>query len=396
VHPALNRQFLASSLGALLAVARCEPVATRVPGESAVKPPSAPAAPVPASTLRFLGSAVVPRRANGLTRFFGGISGADRDPATDIWYLLSDDRSERAPARFYTAHISLDAGGIHSIRITGVVPLKQAGGRNYPSPKDGGEVPNPEALRLEPTSGDLLWSSEGDRTRGLQPFVRRATKDGAFVSELGLPENLKLNQHLEIGARDNLSVEGLAFAPNGSLWVSMEAPLYQDGPLPSVTNGAFVRFTHLDQRGTALAQYAYPLDPIPIAATGGKRRANNGVSEILALDDRTLLVVERSGYEIDELVFKFAVRIYEATVAEATDVLRTGSLARARFVPMSKRLMLDLNTAAIGEIDNIEAAAWGPQLADGNRSLLLISDDNFNPAQINQFLAFEVLTRLWR
>jgi len=35
-----------------------------------------------------------------------------------------------------------------------------------------------------------------------------------FVSELGLPRNLKLNQHLEIGARDNLSVEGLAFAPN--------------------------------------------------------------------------------------------------------------------------------------------------------------------------------------
>jgi len=121
----------------------------------------------------------------------------------------------------------------------------------------------------------------------------------------------------------------------------MEAPLYQVRPAALLWPTS-IRPLHTPRPArTALAQYAYPLDPIPIAATGGKTTPRmTEVSEILALDDRTLLVVERSGYEIDELVFKFAVRIYEATVAEATDVLRTGSLARARFVPMSKRLML--------------------------------------------------------
>jgi hypothetical protein len=30
-------------------------------------------------------------------------------------------------------------------------------------------------------------------------------------------------------------------------------------------------------------------------------------------------------------------------------------------------------------------------LPDGKRSFVLVSDNNFNPAQITQFLAFEVL-----
>ena len=42
-------------------------------------------------------------------------------------------------------------------------------------------------------------------------------------------------------------------------------------------------------------------------------------------------------------------------------------------------------------VDNIEGMSWGPMLADGKRSLVLVSDNNFNPAQVTQFLAFEVL-----
>jgi hypothetical protein len=60
---------------------------------------------------------------------------------------------------------------------------------------------------------------------------------------------------------------------------------------------------------------------------------------------------------------------------------------------MSKRLVLDLDQAGIGLVDNIEAAAWGPRLPNGNATLMLVSDDNFAPHQVNQFLAFEVFER---
>lgn len=37
--------------------------------------------------------------------------------------------------------------------------------------------------------------------------------------------------------------------------------------------------------------------------------------------------------------------------------------------------------------------SWGPTLANGHRSLVLISDDNFSADEVTQLLAFEVLPR---
>jgi hypothetical protein len=36
---------------------------------------------------------------------------------------------------------------------------------------------------------------------------------------------------------------------------------------------------------------------------------------------------------------------------------------------------------------------FGPRLANGNRTLIFASDDNFNRNQINQFLVFEVIEK---
>ena len=351
-----------------------------------------PAVAAPAFTLRYLGGATLAREPQGNLQHFGGISGMGRDAASGVWYLLSDDRSVRAPARLYTAAIDLDASGIHSIRITSVVPLRQADGSVFPGPQQPGEVPDPEALRIDPADGSLVWSSEGDRQRGLNPFVRRAARDGRFIAELPLPENLRVHPEAELGVRGNLAIEGLAFAPDAaSLWVAMEAPLYEDGPVPTLQQGGFARFTRLDRQGRVLGQYAYPLDPIPLPPTGGHRRADNGVSEILATNAGTLLVVERSGREVEDGSFQFAIRLYEASVGDATDLSRTPSLHGASFAAMRKRLVLDLATAGIGDTDNIEGAAWGPRLPGGHATLLLVSDDNFHPRQANRFLAFEVV-----
>jgi hypothetical protein len=171
----------------------------------------------------------------------------------------------------------------------------------------------------------------------------------------------------------------------------MEGPLYQDGSVPGMETGAVVRFTKLDRNGKVLAQYAYPVDPVRAAPNGGKRRADNGVSEILTIDDDTLLVIERSGHEIGESQFAFSARIYEAKVAAATDVAGIHSLAGASYVPMTKRLLLDLDTLGLKHIDCLEAATWGPRLESGNATLIVASDDNFAPNQVTQFIAFEVV-----
>jgi hypothetical protein len=315
----------------------------------------------------------------------------DWDPVTGTWYLLSDDRSERAPARLYTANIVLGPGGIKSLTVTSIVDLLEPNGEVFRNARQSTRPPDPEALRLDLRTGDLVWSSETDHQIGVDSFVRQTTRHGHFVKEWPLPLMLQTHVGADSGARNNQSLESLAFSPDGSaLWLGMEAPLREDGPSPSLQSGGLARLTKLDRDGRLLAQYAYPIDPIPLAPTGGRMRADNGVSEILSLSNDSLLVVERAGREVEELVFKFSVRLYETRTDGATNVSQMASLAHGGFKPMSKRLLLDMNAADWGEVGNVEAAAWGPCLDRHKASLLLASDDNFSSRQSNLFMLFQV------
>jgi hypothetical protein len=56
---------------------------------------------------------------------------------------------------------------------------------------------------------------------------------------------------------------------------------------------------------------------------------------------------------------------------------------------MAKHLVADFGQLGLSRLDNTEAMAWGPALANGNRTLVCLSDDNFNPTQVTQFVAFE-------
>jgi hypothetical protein len=320
----------------------------------------------------------------------GGLSGIDYDSAADLWYLISDDKSENNPARFYTARLTFTGGGLASVAIEHAVTLLQVDGQPYPGPKTGGAVPDPESMRRDPETGNLWWTSEGDRKRGLSPFLRVAAPDGKQVSDVPTPGIFTMNKDREIGPRHNLGFEGLSFAPDGkSVWLAMESALYQDGPIATPSAGAVARLTRLDREGKALSQFAYPVDPIQAVPTG--KNGDNGISEILALDDSHALVLERSGVEGADGVWTMYIRLYAIDVTGATDIAAMPSLAGAAYTPVTKRLIIDLaKTPDLGHIDNIEGMSWGPALPDGKRSLVLVSDNNFNPAQVTQFLAFEV------
>ena len=155
------------------------------------------------------------------------------------------------------------------------------------------------------------------------------------------------------------------------------------------------RFTVFDRgTGNAVSQVAYPIDKVqavPVPATGF---TVNGPTEILAVTDTRFLVLERSfsvGVEGNQ------VRLYEIDTAGATDVLGLASLAGASYKPVTKRLVLDFTTLAgqLGGIANLEGLTFGPKLANGHDSLVVVADDNFPTADSttdrNQILVFEVL-----
>jgi hypothetical protein len=212
--------------------------------------------------------------------------------------------------------------------------------------------------------------------------------DGAFLARIPLPAQLAFDPSGASGARPNATIEGLSFSPDGrALWLSMEAPLIQDGPASSLGAGGLARISRLDREGRVQAQYAYRLDPIQAAAA---RRSDNGISEILALDDHQLLVLERSGIEDADGHFTFHCRLYAVDVRGGQDVAAVPSLAARPVRPLAKRLLLNFDRLAGVPASNLEAMAWGPDQPGGGRTLVLAADDNFDALQRGQVLVLGV------
>lgn len=389
VTPSFRSARCALAMACLLSLAACAPL-----------PPPAPAASAAAgaartvSALRLIGEQRLPWRLPFQGTMVGGLSGIDYDAARGDWVMICDDRSEHNPARYYRARLDFDEHSFKAVQLTGVTTLLQADGTPYPSKDDfarlGGAVADLETLRVDPRDGAIWYGSEGDVSLDLNPFVRRAAADGKLQYELPLPPLFNVAVDRSAGPRNNQSFEGLSFTPDGqSLWVSLEGPMYQDGDAPDPVHGAVNRLTRFDRAGQVLGQYAYPLGKIP-AAPGQGKQADNGISEILALDKHRLLVLERSGVQGDSGRYVNYVRIYEVDTAGATDIAGVPTLRGATYTMATKRLVLDLNQLGLPVVDNLEGMAFGPLLPNGHASLVLVSDDNFGKNQVTQFLLFDV------
>jgi len=347
-----------------------------------------------AGSLRFIGEQRIPLKQDVRGTVAGGFSGIDYDAARGEWVAVTDDRSAQGPVRYYTLQLGFDDKQFSSLAFTGVTTLLQEDGTPYPN-ADGakagkGVLPDIESLRIDPLDGTLWYSSEGERRMGMDPFVRHASRDGKLIGTLPLPAMFHMSPDREWGPRNNLSFEGLSFAPDGrSLWLALESPLYQDGPIPTPKNGALSRITQLGRDGKILRQFAYPVDAIP-AEPGPGKACDNGISEILAVNGDVLLVLERAAVQGADGKYVNYIRLYETDARGATDTAAIPALAGASIVPARKRLVLDFTSLKLPLLDNLEGMSWGPRLPNGKDTLLLISDDNFSPTQTTQLLLFEI------
>ena len=73
--------------------------------------------------------------------------------------------------------------------------------------------------------------------------------------------------------------------------------------------------------------------------------------------------------------------LYDVIVAEARQ------RGMADKVALAPSLVLDFARLGLRSVDNLEGMTWGPPLTNGERVLLLVSDNNFNPAEVTQFIA---------
>jgi len=348
------------------------------------------------SSLRYVNTFVVPHKLqfNGTT--VGGLSSIDYDPVSRNYYLVCDDRSNINPARFYTARVKLSAKGIENVEITGVDTLFQKDGSIYPKlDKNATNTTDPEAMRYNGFTKRLTWTSEGERiiietdTILIDPTINVIHKNGRFADKYAIPENMKMRL-AESGPRKNGVLEGLTFADDfKNMYISMEEPLYQDGPRPALErNKAFTRIYKFDTRNKKnTAQYAYELEPIAVPPVNEGAELNNGIPDILWVGPDQFLVTERSfsggpGTNI---------KVFLASVKGADNIIHVRSMIKtppARL--MDKKLVLNMDDLGIF-IDNVEGATLGPKLPNGHQTVIFAVDDNFAAHEQNQFMLFEVI-----
>lgn len=291
----------------------------------------------------------LPRRAED-GRPLGGFSAVAYERSTDRLWLLSD-----APQ----GHLVPLAGVTPWLRGTAPLApgprllLRDGAGQLLPARFDG------EGLVL---NGDQAWIvSEGRRNRRLgsqrpPQLLRFSLRNGRQQAEQPLPPAWRFGPGR--GLESNKGPESLSAGPAGSLLLAAEAPLRQDA---SGANGDEVRLALRAADGTIRE-----IGRLTIGPSGSALARSQGLTELLSLDSsRGVLALLRSYTPPGEWTAQLQWLPWPEGSAQP---------------PLRPLVGWDLLRVGL-PADNWEGMTWGPGLADGRSTLVLVSDDNFNPLQ---------------
>ncbi len=345
-----------------------------------------------------IGSAILPKQSfDGEP--IGGISAIAYDVGRDRLYALSDNRDR---PRFYT--FKLTDLTSPSLSVEAVTYLKDAQGNPYAP-----GLLDPEGMALTP-SNTLLISSEGSPRRQVAAAVGEYDlSTGQLKTNLPIPERYLFDSLLSSaaegssqtdkdqiltqtqGVQENLSFEALAINVSSGtggvyepyrLFVATEGPLLQDLDFaPDIPyKNRLLHYTIDPYQTTFISEHLYEMDLAPTGAV------LHGLSEIAVLDrGGHFLGLERSfGFQ------GFALKLYQLASGGATDISAIASLQgdTSGISPIRKQLVLDFATLPVA-LQNYEAMTFGPTLPGGSKSLIIMSDDNFDPDQETSLLVFQ-------
>lgn len=349
------------------------------------------------SGIKFLDEYIMPLNQNFQNTIVGGLSGIDYDARSGQYYMISDDPSQFSMARIYKATIDIKENKIDTVRLTGVIPILQESGQQYPKYGTVKNLkPDGESVRYSPKGKSLIWSNEGERlfkngdSLIIQPSLTFISPVGKFIDTISLPKGFHFTK-VDNGPRKNALFEGLTYAEDyKTLYASLEEPLYQDGHEALFEyDKAITRILKFDVASKKnIGQYAYNLDELPVNPVSESDWNINGISEILAINAHTLLVMERAwakGHDDHSFI-----RLYMVDLNGAENEIDNTSFVEIPPKPLKKKLLFNFDSLDM-HIDNFEGMTFGPDLPNGHKSLIFCVDNNFAKIQVQQFFLFEVM-----
>lgn len=348
---------------------------------------SAPAVPVTA--VDFLGQATLPTGFSFQATSLGGLSGITYDPNKKVYYAISDDRSQKAPARFYTLKIDLSKG---SLNDGGVVPIGVTTLLDETNQPFAAGSLDPEGIALT-GKGTVFISSEGNAERLIEPFIKEfSLSSGRQLKTFAVPSKFLPVASRDRGIRNNLAFESLTITPNQEyLFTATENALIQDGPSSKPKTSSRCRIIQYNLLTSNIErEFLYLTEPLA-ALLNLPGSFSSGLVDLLALDNQGhFFSLERSFNGLG-----FTIKLFEVSLEEADDIRNIDSLSAIdlnTLKPVQKQLLLDFKMLNL-PLDNIEGLTFGPEMADGRRPLILVSDNNFQFVQRTQILALGIRTR---
>ncbi len=316
----------------------------------------------------------------------GGLSGIDYSSG-NIFYAVSDDPGEHGAPRFYKVIIDYsEKQGIKNVKFLTVKYLKPPLGKTFEASTNSADnskfsYSDAESIRYDKNTGHFLWSSEGYNSKGrlFQPFIFNADSNGFFISQLKTDSVFEFNSSGKKGVQHNATFEALDIIPhsNNIVYCSEKSVLQDIHTLKDEIKP--IRITIANKTsGITVSQFAYPIEDV-------YKNNSNGVVELLAISADTLWVLERAF----DMMSGCSIRLYQATANKTTDVKQLSELKEKQFTFMKKELLLDFSKSGIKYIDNIEGMTWGYPISGNKKTILFISDNNFNAFQITQLLLFQ-------
>ena len=333
--------------------------------------------------INFLDEYIIPSGYEYQGEVFGGISGIDYQNGKLI--LVNDSPNN---PMIFTAELSLKNSIPDTLSLTSVTRL------------DNEKFFEDNALDMESIRFDgknYLISTEGNINKNLPPALFKLSPEGEFIESYTLPDYF-----LPGGSnypRHNGVFEGLSMdKASDGFWFANELPLTNDGVEPKLyATTSPIRLSHFDPIADKIThQYALDLDritKIPLLPL-----AINGLTEVLHLEADQFLILERS-YSSGHKNRGNKVKLFMADITQATNIKGIDKLKsntkEIRFA--QKSLLFDFET--IKEkltdqvVDNLEGLCFGPTLKNGNKTLIIISDDNFSSfgPQLNQVIILELI-----
>lgn len=387
---------------------------------SPTAPASTPSTPHIPSTIELLGSASIPASAtdlSGLTELLAGEfphnrlgsfgSGIDSLNRDNLYIACNDrgplDGATRFRPRIQTLRILINPASAQPVEVHHIAttllsdessqPFTGFYGRFDEADQTKGLRLDPEGIRAEPDGSFWLADEYG-------PWIDQYSAAGTRTRRIPIPDKFIIETPSQDPTRElpptstkgrqaNRGFEGLARSPDGSkLWAILQSPLIQDNALDERAKraGLNIRILEITIKGPKAGttrELVYQLE-----------KASNGVSEILALSDNQLLVIERDGEFAREAVWR---RLYTINISTASDVSAIDSLPREdlppEITPVTKAKFLDFcderfNLVGKHMPEKIEGLALGPTLADGRRTLIVTVDNDLREDVDNIFWVF--------